>query len=169
MVKSYAWRDVDLVEGGETRQGSVARGLAAIRDDVELVAVHDAVRPFFHSTTFRDVLAAAVEAGGALPAMPLDDTIHRVADDRLIETLDRNSLIAAQTPQGFRLGVLRDALERAERDGFQGTDEASLCARYGAVVKIIKGDAMNVKITRTEDLAAAEANFDRWHEALEER
>ncbi len=148
---------VRFVAGGDTRQQSVILAFRAAGQDYDLVAVHDAVRPFFSDATFRAVLAAAMQHGGALPAVRVADTIHTVRDDFIELTLDRNSFVLAQTPQCFRYDVFRDLLERAEREGVEGTDEAGLAAQFGVKVKAIPGDSMNFKITRPDDLAMAEA------------
>jgi 2-C-methyl-D-erythritol 4-phosphate cytidylyltransferase len=144
---------VKFVAGGATRQQSVTNALAAA-GDVELVAVHDAVRPFFTYGTFEALLDAAAEHGAAFPGVPVTDTIHLVRDDRIVQTPDRPSLVAAQTPQCFRAAVLRDVLTRAAGD--DATDEAGLAARFGYEVRMVPGDPMNFKITRPEDLAMAE-------------
>ena len=155
---------VQFVSGGETRQQSVMNALRAAGDEFDIVAVHDAVRPFFSLATFRAAIDAAAETGAALPALPVPDTIHTVSDDALDLTLDRSALVAAQTPQCFRLQLLRDVLERAERDGESGTDDAGLAARFGHRVRIVPGDTLNFKITRSEDYALAEAVYEKWGE-----
>ena len=152
---------VKFVAGGETRLQSVARGLEHAAD-AELIAVHDAVRPFFAVETFHAALAAAHEHGAALPVIPLADTVHVVAEDRIISTPDRSTLAAAQTPQCFRADVLRDVVARAQREGDDATDEAGLAAKYGYTVKTVPGDSMNFKITRLEDLAMAERVLAEW-------
>jgi 2-C-methyl-D-erythritol 4-phosphate cytidylyltransferase len=151
-----------FVAGGETRQQSVMRAFREGGDQFDLVAVHDAVRPFFADATFRATLDAAAEFGAALPALPLADTIHAVHDDLIDLTLDRSALVLAQTPQCFRHEVLRDVLVRAEAEKQEGTDEAGLAARFGVKVKVIPGDSMNFKITHPDDLAIAEAIYARW-------
>jgi len=151
---------VRFVAGGATRQESVIRALEAAEGEFELVAVHDAVRPFFKTATFHALLDAAAEHGGAFPAMPVTDTIHVARGDRLVATPEREQLVAAQTPQCFRIGILHDVLEKAKRDGASGTDEAGLAARYGYEVRVLPGDATNFKITRPEDLAYAESHFE---------
>lgn len=162
VVSQTASDRVQFVAGGETRQQSVTNALRAAGHDFDLVAVHDAVRPFFADETFRAVLAAAEQYGAALPAIRINDTIHETRDEFIDLTLDRSSLVLAQTPQCFRLDVLRDVLERGERDGDQGTDEAGLAARYGMKVRVVAGDSINFKITRPDDLAMAEAIYARW-------
>jgi 2-C-methyl-D-erythritol 4-phosphate cytidylyltransferase len=153
---------VQFVAGGDTRQQSVTLALRSAGGDYDVVAVHDAVRPFFADETFRAAVDAASESGAALPALPVADTIHTVLDDRIDLTLDRKNLVGAQTPQCFRFEVLREVLERAERDGEEGTDEAGLAAGYGYPVRIVPGDSMNFKITRPADLALAEAIIAKW-------
>ena len=161
-VKQAPGDHVQFVAGGETRQQSVMKAFEAAGADFDVVAVHDAVRPFFRIKTFEALLDAARESGAALPAIPLTETIHAVRDGMLSATVDRSNLVAAQTPQVFRYDILRDALERAVRDGFDGTDEAGIAARYGYDVRVIPGDPFNIKITRPEDLALAQAHFEEW-------
>jgi len=156
---------VTFIAGGETRQQSVIRGVAAA-DDAELIAVHDAARPLFSSAIFRAVVDAARAAGAALPVIPVTDTIHVMNDDATIDrTLDRTTLGAAQTPQCFRAELLREILERAQREGIEGTDEAGLAARFGHRVQAVPGDPRNLKITVPEDLAIAESYLRQWSES----
>lgn len=145
---------VRFVAGGATRQQSVMNALAATGDESDLIAVHDAVRPFFRYETFGALLDAAAEHGAAFPALPVTDTIHLVRDEMIVETPERPLLFAAQTPQCFRTIVLRDVLARAPGD--DATDEAGLAARLGYPVRLVHGDAVNFKITRPEDLELAE-------------
>lgn len=156
---------VSFVAGGETRQESVLRGLAEA-GDAELIAVHDAVRPLFSHEMFAQVVAAAREVGAALPVVPVPDTIHVMTQQATVEsTLDRTMLAAAQTPQCFHANVLRDVLERAAREGIEGTDEAGLAARFGYTVKAVPGDPRNLKITVPEDLAIAESYLQQWSQS----
>jgi 2-C-methyl-D-erythritol 4-phosphate cytidylyltransferase len=160
------WTNVEVVNGGATRQESVLNGLLQARSaGAEWVAVHDAVRPFFNDVTLRKLLAAALECGGSVPALPATETIHLERDGVVVETPDRSSLMAAQTPQCFRLTLLLESIEHALRDGITGTDEAGVVARYGGTVRIVPGDRTNLKITHADDLEAAERNYDRWMEA----
>jgi 2-C-methyl-D-erythritol 4-phosphate cytidylyltransferase len=152
---------VEFVAGGATRQQSVRRGLDAVPDGYEIVAVHDAVRPFFAVEMFHKLLDLAAESGAAFPGLPVTDTIHVVEGDRITATPDRRLLFAAQTPQCFRLEVLRDVLARAEGNQDDATDEAGLAAKYGHVVRLLAGDPMNFKITQPEDLIVAERVFER--------
>ena len=153
---------VVFVAGGETRQQSVLRGLEHVPDDCDVIAVHDAVRPFFSLDTFHTAVALALEHGAAIPVLAVVDTIHVIEDDAIASTLDRSVLAAAQTPQCFRAEVLREVLARAVREGVDSTDEAGLAARYGHTVRIVRGDSMNFKITRPEDLVMAERIVAEW-------
>ncbi len=161
-VKQAPGDRVQFVAGGETRLQSVIKAMRAAGDSYDVVAVHDAVRPFFKMSTFTTLIDAARRSGAALPALPITDTIHATRDGRLSATVDRSNLVAAQTPQCFRFDVLRDALARAEQEKFDATDEAGLAAHYGYEVQIVPGDPFNIKITRPEDLALAEAHFEEW-------
>jgi 2-C-methyl-D-erythritol 4-phosphate cytidylyltransferase len=153
---------VAFIAGGETRQQSVIRGVEEAAD-ADLIAIHDAVRPLFAIETLHAVAIAAAEIGAALPVVPVVDTIHVMNEDATIaSTLDRGQLGAAQTPQCFRAALLREILERAEREGVTGTDEAGLAARFGHMVKAVPGDPRNLKITLPEDLAVAESYLEQW-------
>jgi 2-C-methyl-D-erythritol 4-phosphate cytidylyltransferase len=161
-VKTSPGERVQFVAGGATRLQSVTRGLEAAGGDFDLIAIHDAVRPFFSPDTFHATLDAARTHGAAFPGIPLPDTIHQIADDAITSTLDRSVLVAAQTPQCFRIDVLREILVRAAREDAEATDEAGLAAKYGYRVQLVRGDSMNFKITRPEDLAMAERIFAEW-------
>jgi len=144
------------VAGGRERQDSTRAGLAALSPGVELVAVHDAARPLVRAREVAAVVAAARRHGAALLAVPLRDTLKRVVDDRIAETLPRASCWAAQTPQVFRVEWLREALAKADADGFGATDDAQLVERLGIPVHVVPGDPGNLKITWPEDLEIAE-------------
>lgn len=161
-VKTSPGERVQFVAGGATRLQSVTRGLEAAGEDFDLVAIHDAVRPFFSLDTFHATLDAARVHGAAFPGIPLPDTVHQIADDAIASTLDRSVLVAAQTPQCFRIDVLREILARATRENAVATDEAGLAATYGHRVQLVPGDSMNFKITRPEDLVMAERIFAEW-------
>jgi 2-C-methyl-D-erythritol 4-phosphate cytidylyltransferase len=138
-----------VVAGGATRSGSVRAGLAAVPAGADVVVVHDAARPFASPALFEAVVAC-VRAGadGAIPAVPIADTVKRVADGRVVGTLDRAELVAVQTPQAFAAGVLR----RAHAGGGEATDDAALVEAAGGRVMIVDGDPANTKITLRADL-----------------
>jgi 2-C-methyl-D-erythritol 4-phosphate cytidylyltransferase len=147
--------EIVVVAGADSRRGSVANGLAELTS--ELVVVHDAVRPFATPELVRRVVASLSHAEAAVPVVPLRETIKRVEEDRVLETVDRSSLCAAQTPQGFRTDVLKEAHRRAAAEGFDATDDALLIERYGGSIAAVDGDAINIKITYPEDFLLAEA------------
>ena len=161
-VKQSGGDRVQFVAGGETRLQSVIRGLEHVGEDVDVVAIHDAVRPFFAHETLHAVVAAAREHGAALPVLAVPDTIHIVENDAIQSTPDRRNLYAAQTPQAFRIEVLRDVVARAVKERADATDEAGLAAKYGYTVRAVPGDSMNFKITRPEDLVMAERVMAEW-------
>ena len=146
---------VEVVEGGATRQESVWRALQAAPADAEIVLVHDAVRPFITRGLIDVIRAAAAEQGAVLCALPIVETVKRVVDGVVESTLDRSTLWAVQTPQGFRAALLREAHEKARRDGIVGTDDAMLVERLGYPVRVVAGLAENVKITTPVDLRSA--------------
>ena len=150
---------VAVVAGGDTRQDSVRNGLEEISS--HLVAVHDGARPCVTSALLRCAIGAVGDADGAVPVLPVDDTIKRVVDDSVMETVDRRGLFRAQTPQVFRTERLRRAHRAAETDGFVATDDAQLIERYGGRMVAFPGSSSNIKITRPGDLALAEAMLGR--------
>ena len=145
----------DPVRGGLERIDSVRCGLEALEHAVDLVAVHDAARPLVPACDVERVIAVARAEGAALLATPVTDTIHRVADDRIVETPRRSELWAAATPQAFRRDWLEAALA-AGPGGGEATDDAGLVARLGHPVRVVPGDPLNVKITTEADRLAAE-------------
>ena len=143
------------VAGGATRSESVRRGLAAVPSDATIVCVHDAARPFASEHLYKAVISAVVSgADGAIPGLAVTDTIKRVNESgTVLDTPERASLVAVQTPQAFRAAVLRKAHESGE----EGTDDASLVERAGGKVVVVNGEAINKKITTPEDLEWARA------------
>lgn len=143
------------VAGGEERQESVFNALGEV-GDVDLVMVHDAVRPFVEPGDVMECCRVAGECGGAVLGVKTRDTIKYVNEDRFITaTPDRRFLWQAQTPQVFKTGLLRKAHLKARDQGFVGTDDASLVERLGAEVRMVEGDAGNFKITYPRDLKFA--------------
>jgi 2-C-methyl-D-erythritol 4-phosphate cytidylyltransferase / 2-C-methyl-D-erythritol 2,4-cyclodiphosphate synthase len=148
-------KGVRLVEGGDRRQDSVANAFAAIAGDSEIVLVHDAARPFVTPEVISRAIAGAAAHGAAIAAIPVRDTVKRVSGAGVIsETIPREEVFLAQTPQAFRRDVLEAAIE-AGRAGGLATDEAMLAERAGHSVHIVEGDAANLKITTVADLATA--------------
>ena len=146
---------VEVVAGGATRQESVWQALQAVPGDVDVVLVHDAVRPFIDRRLIDAVVAAAVAHGAAICALPIAETVKRVRDAVVETTLDRSGLWAVQTPQAFRAALLREAHDKARREGVVATDDAMLVEWLGQPVRVVPGLAGNVKITTPEDLRRA--------------
>lgn len=144
-----------IVTGGAERQHSVYNGLKAVKSD--LVLVHDGARPFITLEKIHELVKEAGEHGSAIPAVPMKDTVKKVFQGFVDETVERSSLWAVQTPQAFRVSLILEAHEQARAEGYIGTDDASLIERMGKKVKIIEGDYRNIKLTTPDDLLFAEA------------
>ncbi len=146
-----------IVAGGERRQDSVLAGLNQAPEGFDgIVLVHDAARPLVEVDVIEAVAAGAREAGAALPVLALPDTVKRVREGRVVETLDRAELRGAQTPQGFRFALLARAYQEAFRERATVTDEAMAVERLGAPVLAVAGSLRNRKLTTPDDLAWAE-------------
>jgi 2-C-methyl-D-erythritol 4-phosphate cytidylyltransferase len=155
LVGRLGSRRVEVVAGGATRQESVGNALRAAPADAGVILVHDAVRPFVDRRLIDAVAAAAAAHGAAICALPIAETVKRVRGGVVESTLDRSELWAVQTPQGFRGTLLREAHDKARRDGIVGTDDAMLVERLGHRVHVVPGLADNVKITTAQDLRRA--------------
>lgn len=152
---------VRVVEGGNSRQESVERGLAAVSPDTDLVAVHDAVRPFIDLEIIEKAIDEAAEYGAAIVGIVPVDTVKQVSGAqatgaKIRSTISRERLVLAQTPQVFRYDLLKQAFDAARRDGFVGTDESSLVERLEQVeVRVVMGSDRNIKITKPGDMDLA--------------
>jgi 2-C-methyl-D-erythritol 4-phosphate cytidylyltransferase len=152
---------INLVHGGAERQNSVYNGLHSISKNTETVVIHDGVRPFIQSEDIQKCILGSKKYGACIFAIPASDTLKRVDKTDIVETtLPRENIWLAQTPQAFQYDLILKAHETARRDGFVGTDDASLVERLGKDVKIINGGRFNIKITNKEDLAVVKAMFD---------
>jgi len=152
---------VHVVEGGDSRQESVVHALDALPAEADdIVLVHDAVRPLIDAATIERTIDAVAEHGAAIVALPAVDTIkqvERTAHGAIItSTIPREFIVQAQTPQGFRFGLLQKAMSEAVEDGFVGTDEASVVERAGFPVAVVHGSQVNLKITQPGDIELAE-------------
>ncbi len=151
-------RSLRVVAGGERRQDSVANAFGAVSDAADIVLVHDGARPFVSADLISRAIDAAAAHGAAIAAVQATDTVKRVAGSpgatAIVETIPRESIYLAQTPQGFRRGVLADAVALG-RGGVEATDEAALAEKAGHAVHVIQGDPRNVKITTQADLDSA--------------
>ena len=157
---------VRIVTGGDTRQESVANALNALDcDDNDIVLVHDAVRPLIDPATIIRTIEAVEKHDAAIVGLPAVDTIkqvERTAGGAIITaTIPREYIVQAQTPQGFRCGLLRRAFAEATADGFTGTDESSIVERAGSPVAVVAGSSTNLKITQPGDLELAEFYLQR--------
>ena len=148
-----------VVKGGDRRQDSVANGFAAVAPESDVVLIHDAARPFVSADLIDRTIDAAAAHGAAIAALQSRDTVKRVAGDgRITETIPRETIYLAQTPQAFRRDVLAAAIELG-RSGVEATDEAMLAERAGYQVHVVDGDPGNVKVTTSADLDAARARM----------
>ena len=161
MLEKEAGRTpLKVVEGGNSRQESVEDAFAAVAPDTELVAVHDAVRPFVELETIDRVIEEAAEYGAAIVGIVPVDTVKQVSGAqasgaKVRATISREHLVLAQTPQVFRYALLQRAFESARKDGFSGTDESSLLERLEIDVRVVLGSDRNIKITRPGDMDLA--------------
>lgn len=159
--RDFPRRKIELVEGGEHRQQSVANAMTVVSAEPDdIVLVHDAVRPFVTPEIIHEVIQAAKKYGAAIAGMPAMDTVkqvERTSEGAVIAaTMPRERVVMAQTPQGFRYSVLKKAFDDATADGFLGTDESSLVERSGHEVAVVMGSPRNIKITTPADMELAE-------------
>jgi 2-C-methyl-D-erythritol 4-phosphate cytidylyltransferase len=163
LAGEFPRRRARVVEGGNSRQQSVANALATLAPDTDLVAVHDAVRPFIDLETIHHALDEAAETGAAIVGVVPVDTVKQVSRvtgrARIRATLQRDRLVLAQTPQVFRYDLILRAFEAARQDGFVGTDEASLVERLDVEVSVVLGSDRNIKITKPADMDLARLFF----------
>lgn len=158
LVACGKWPSVAaIVAGGNSRQYSMANGVAAVTQGTDVVLVHDAARPLVQPDQIDACIIAAAEYGGAILAAPITDTVKRVDDGLITATIDRSTLWAAQTPQAFRADLIRPMAELAASGAIGITDEASLAERLGYPVHIVASDSTNMKITHSHDCLIAEA------------
>ena len=161
VLSNFSIKVDKVVFGGKRRQDSVACGLREISPKSNIVLLHDGVRPFVSQKLINRVIEETRVSGAVAPAIPCEDTIKEVEKQKVVKTLQRNSLWAVQTPQGFKRQILFSAYKKAEADNYQGTDDAELVEHIGYPVKIIPGDKENIKITTPADLVFAEALLKR--------
>src|SRR5215831_4734463 len=160
---------VRVVAGGNSRQESVENALRTLAPDTTLVAVHNAVRPFIDPATIDQVFDEAGETGAAIVGVPAVDTVKRVSRGttrvKIRETLPREKLVMAQTPQVFRYDILTRAFQSARQDGFSATDEASMVERLDVDVTVVPGSDRNIKITKPTDMELAHLFYREEHKA----
>jgi len=158
MTKSEGFRKVSsVVKGGAYRQQSAQNGLNAVSTDSKVVLIHDGARPLIRTSDIKKIVESAIENGAALLAVPSKDTVKEVQNGIVTQTLPRESVWLAQTPQGFRKELLQEAFSSAEKEGYIGTDEASLVERIGKDVAIVEGHSSNIKVTVTPDIGVVQS------------
>jgi 2-C-methyl-D-erythritol 4-phosphate cytidylyltransferase len=157
IVAESRWSKVTHVAlGGERRQDSVEAGLRLVSSDAHIVVIHDAARPFATCNLFETCIEAAERTGGAIAAVPITDTLKRAQAGLIVETVPREAMWAAQTPQAFQTAALRTSFAFAHAHSIDVTDEAALFELQGLPVEIVPGTQRNMKVTRPEDLLLAE-------------
>jgi len=147
---------IKIVAGGKKRQDSVYNGLKSIDEICNIVVVHDGVRPFIDPEKIDETIKMCSEYDGVVVATPAIDTLKEVNNSLIVKTLNRASIWQIQTPQTFRREVLEHAFQKAYKDDFIGTDEASLVERLGMQIGVLIGNHKNIKITTQEDISIAE-------------
>jgi 2-C-methyl-D-erythritol 4-phosphate cytidylyltransferase len=153
---------VAVVPGGETRQESVSKGLAALPADVSIVLTHDAVRPFVRADEVTGLVEEVNRSGAAAIASPVSDTLVRAEGGRAASTVPRRDLFRMLTPQGFRKGILEFAHQRAAESGETFTDEVTLVRATGQSVSLVEGNPLNIKITTKQDWTLTEWLWPAW-------
>lgn len=144
-----------VIRGGATRLESVFQGIREVTTEAQLIAIHDGARPFIESEVIDAAIAQAEISGAAAPALPLKDTVKRVCNGLVEETVDRSQLYAVQTPQVFDADLIRGALQKAINDSIEITDDCSAVERLGMKVVLTKGSEENIKLTTPGDLMLA--------------
>ena len=162
LARSKLVGNVTLVAGGDRRQESVYRGLQQIDAGCSIVAIHDGVRPFVQHDQIAACINGARKFGSCILGIPAYDTLKQVdKSGNIVNTIARDAIWLAQTPQAFRFELIKKAHDQACLDGYQGTDDASLVERMGLAVRIIRGSRSNIKITNQEDLKISRALLEK--------
>jgi 2-C-methyl-D-erythritol 4-phosphate cytidylyltransferase len=158
VVERFRFKKITkIIPGGEERRHSVKSGFNSISTETDVVVVHDGVRPFVTVSLINEVIKECLKSGGAIAAIPVTDTVKKSSDNNHIEnTLSRETLWLAQTPQAFKYDLLKMAYEKTDINGFLCTDESSLVETLGTRIKLVQGSQINIKITTPEDLLFGE-------------
>ena len=147
----------DVIPGGEMRQDSIYNALPFLTNDHSLIVVHDGVRPLVEHHILEQTIETAQHTGAAIAGVPVKDTCKTIGTDFFVQqTINRHNMYQIQTPQVFKKEILLTAYREAHKDGFYGTDDASLVERIGLPVKVVNGSYENIKITTPDDLFQAE-------------
>ena len=154
--KYHFKKDIRLAEGGKMRQDSVYSGIVSTSEDIDIVLIHDGVRPLIRSDIIEKVIEETIKEGAVIVAVKESDTTVLSKESFIESFLDRDSIYRVQTPQSFRRGLIMKGLTQAYKDNFYGTDDSSLVIRLGEKVKIVEGTPYNIKITSRDDIYFAE-------------
>ena len=155
--KQYGWEKTKVIKGGKERQDSVYEGLKKLDVDTDIVVIHDGVRPFVKEKNILDIINKTIEEGACVLAVPVKETVKVCEDNKVKETLDRSTLWAIQTPQGFRYKELLNAYEKFQMNNEIATDDAVIMEKVGHKIFIVNGDYKNIKITTPEDIIFVKA------------
>ncbi len=149
----YRWKLAGIVtKGGKEREDSVLKGLEVVPQGVKTVLIHDAARPLVSPLVIQRVLDAAKRSGAAIPVMPVKDTLKVISQNKVVKTLDRTIIGAVQTPQGFKLAILKKAFKKLGRRASRLTDDSAVVEAAGIRVKVVEGELLNFKVTTPDDL-----------------
>lgn len=158
LVNNYGFEKVSqCIEGGKERQDSVYNGLKALPDEAKIAIIHDGARPLIISSIIERSISEIANWDGVVVGVPVKDTLKRVKEKQIVNTVNRQEIWHVQTPQVFVVDLLKDAYQKAMKEGFYGTDDCVLMERLGYKIGVIMGSYENIKITTPEDLAIAEA------------
>lgn len=158
IIKNFGFKKViKVVKGGKERQDSVRNGLNAAPESYGITVIHDAVRPFVSQSIIENSIRTAKRTGASVVCVPVKDTIKEASDGYVKKTLQRERLYLVQTPQTFKMDIIKEAHKRALEKGIKATDDSSLVEMLGIKVKIVEGSYENIKITTPEDLIIGEA------------
>ncbi len=161
-LPSFIQNKITYVKGGAERQESVYNGLVSIKDTESFILVHDGARPFVTNAVIERILEKMNEHEAVICAVPMKDTIKKVIDQEVVETIDRSTLWGVQTPQAFTYKCLMEAHQKAIENGYLGTDDASLVEWNRSKVFVVNGDYNNIKVTTKEDLFFAETIYEQY-------
>ncbi len=153
----YSEMSIEVVYGGKKRQDSVSNGLKKIESGNEIVLIHDAARPFVSEKLIMEIVEKTKKYGVCIPVIKIPDTIKKIKGEKVEKTLNRNEILAVQTPQGFKSSIIKEAYRKAKEKNYTGTDDSFLVEKIGIDVWCIEGERLNFKITYPEDIILSEA------------
>ena len=158
------FQGIKVISGGKERYNSVKNGLDILENQNGIVLIHDVARPFFSENLIKRVIEGAEKYGACVPSVEVKDTLKQIDGDFVVKTLDREKIFAVQTPQGFKVEIIKKAYREAERKNVFGSDDAILVERMGIKVYSVDGEQENIKITYPVDLKIAEIMVEKWEQ-----